>query len=148
MGHYKPHTQETKDLISKKRLLPPSNDHRVNARRERNRLRMRSWVQANPDRVKQRGLAWRNANKQKVRDYNLRSRIGISLSQWDYFFVKQEGKCGICQAVPQKRLVADHCHSTGKFRGLLCIRCNGALGIVERYLNDKIWSEGVDKWLL
>jgi hypothetical protein len=37
--------------------------------------------------------------------------------------------CAICEREPSavRRLDRDHCHATGKPRGLLCARCNRAL---------------------
>jgi len=45
----------------------------------------------------------------------------------------QGHKCAICNKKPaNKRLAIDHDHETGKICGLLCSKCNRALG----YLND------------
>jgi hypothetical protein len=44
--------------------------------------------------------------------------------------IKQDGKCLICLQIP-KRYNVDHCHKTGKIRGLLCSRCNGVLEFIE-----------------
>lgn len=42
---------------------------------------------------------------------------------------KQKGVCAICFLPPLEiRLAVDHCHKTGKIRGLLCTACNNALG--------------------
>ncbi len=48
-------------------------------------------------------------------------------------FASQENKCAICQAILEpyggpKGTHIDHCHSTGKVRGLLCPQCNHGLG--------------------
>ena len=45
-------------------------------------------------------------------------------------FEYQGGKCAICeeQCLTERELAVDHCHKTGKVRGLLCMRCNTALG--------------------
>lgn len=44
--------------------------------------------------------------------------------------VKQEGMCDICNStfVPWTKFHIDHCHATGKVRGLLCHNCNIGLG--------------------
>ncbi len=45
---------------------------------------------------------------------------------------KQKGLCAICREVPEKkRLAVDHCHKTGKIRGLLCNLCNMSIGCLR-----------------
>ena len=46
-------------------------------------------------------------------------------------FDSQNGKCAICDKEPNK-LVVDHCHDSGKIRGLLCHSCNRSISIFER----------------
>jgi len=41
------------------------------------------------------------------------------------------GECPICQTTPSKRLVWDHDHSTGQFRGYICSPCNAAIGMLK-----------------
>lgn len=46
-------------------------------------------------------------------------------------FQAQQGKCAICKHSEvnlKKGLAVDHCHKTGKVRGLLCGNCNNGLG--------------------
>jgi hypothetical protein len=62
------------------------------------------------------------------RDYNLRTRYGISIERYDEMFAVQDGRCAICRRLPgAKRLHVDHEHRTGRVRGLLCVKCNFAL---------------------
>jgi hypothetical protein len=48
-------------------------------------------------------------------------------------YEKQQGKCKICGIKPQttRGLHIDHCHSTGKVRGLLCHGCNTSIGAMK-----------------
>lgn len=45
---------------------------------------------------------------------------------------KQEGRCGCCKKkLPFDKEYIDHCHSTGKVRGILCRNCNTAIGFAK-----------------
>lgn len=58
----------------------------------------------------------------------------ISDAEYRLLFARQQGRCAICETVEHggpsthSRLFADHDHATGEPRGLLCFRCNTALG--------------------
>lgn len=60
---------------------------------------------------------------------------GWSHSDYESAFAKQEGKCGICHTTLSSsrysKLCGDHCHTTGKLRGLLCANCNTAIGLFK-----------------
>lgn len=57
-----------------------------------------------------------------------RSRAyGITEQQYLDMIEAQGGVCAICKR-DMKRPQIDHCHTTGKVRGVLCSACNGALG--------------------
>jgi hypothetical protein len=60
---------------------------------------------------------------------------GITESHYDNLLTSQEGKCSICETNnPSSKhgfFSIDHCHSTGKIRGLLCQHCNKGLGMFK-----------------
>ena len=60
-------------------------------------------------------------------------RYGITLEELKGFEEAAGGRCQICgtseKDAPKGRLHVDHCHETGSVRGLLCQRCNQALGM-------------------
>lgn len=60
----------------------------------------------------------------------LRREFGITVEDYNTLFENQNGCCAICNSTPasDRSLAVDHCHTTGKIRGLLCFRCNGTLG--------------------
>ena len=77
---------------------------------------------------------------------NLKYRYGITEEDYEKLLVKQKHSCKICghkpdkdqtqpdncQTQPDKPLYVDHCHQTKAVRGLLCSKCNLALG----HMND------------
>lgn len=57
-------------------------------------------------------------------------KYGVTKDYLIYLYEQQKGKCAICLEEPKtvRGLHVDHCHQTGKVRGLLCHCCNTALG--------------------
>jgi hypothetical protein len=53
---------------------------------------------------------------------------GLSLEEYDVMAAEQDNRCAICNTETKGRLCVDHCHATGKVRGLLCVNCNIAIG--------------------
>lgn len=66
----------------------------------------------------------------RAKDLRLRSNYGITLEEYKRILKQQRGTCAICKFPPLGRnsLAVDHDHRTGLVRGLLCMRCNRALG--------------------
>jgi hypothetical protein len=74
----------------------------------------------------------RNRNKtyEESRGSRIRS-YGISVEDYDRMLEEQGGTCYICGRAPENRaLDIDHCHKSGKVRGLLCSNHNRALGLL------------------
>ena len=85
-------------------------------------------------------LAWarRNYCPERESSRRLRLQYGLSLEAKRDLLTRQGG-CAICAApaTGDMRLWhTDHCHATGKVRGVLCRRCNLALG----FLDDSVES--------
>ena len=79
---------------------------------------------------------WYRENPSKNKNSRLLKRYGITLEQYNQMSSSQNGVCAICQEAETSKdksgkirdLAVDHCHSTGKVRGLLCNRCNHGIG--------------------
>jgi hypothetical protein len=76
---------------------------------------------------------WRKKNPDLARNHNLKKMFGLTLEQYTEMLTQQNGVCAICeqpeQASRYKYLSVDHCHTSGKIRGLLCSNCNRGLGL-------------------
>lgn len=63
------------------------------------------------------------------RNETIKRVYGLTSEDYDRMLVSQDGRCGICRRRSLKRRLAiDHNHKTKAVRGLLCQRCNRALG--------------------
>lgn len=99
---------------------------------------------------KDKCLAYREKNKEARRESRLLKRYGIDTELYNTMLIEQDYKCKICKNKEIRtdyrtgevsRLAVDHCHKTGKVRGLLCNKCNVMLGLVDdsiSYLTDLI----------
>ena len=68
------------------------------------------------------------------KDRDLRRNYGINEEQYQALRREQEKRCAICGAEEQtdgKRLSVDHDHASNKVRGLLCAKCNHAIGLFD-----------------
>lgn len=93
--------------------------------------------------------------KPKLKGYALKRRYKLSETDYLNLLEKQNNLCAICGCLETaldknlnlpKALAVDHCHTTGKIRGLLCSKCNIGLGNFQdnisylekaiKYLND------------
>ena len=76
----------------------------------------------------------RYAESPKKWERHLRSKYGISASDYASRLTSQGGVCAICKVDPEKidqTLAVDHDHATGEVRGLLCAECNRMLGCAK-----------------
>lgn len=105
---------------------------------------VRAWVEKNKARQFMNQKLWREENQDRKFNNHLGYEYGVTREQYDAMYVSQGGVCAICGALPyhdkrQKKLNVDHDHATGHVRGLLCGRCNRAIGLMlddqDRLLN-------------
>lgn len=71
---------------------------------------------------------------EKNRDQKYRIYYGISIDDYNEIFIKQDGCCRICkrhQSELKRKLSVDHNHETSEIRGLLCNKCNQAIGLLN-----------------
>jgi hypothetical protein len=65
-----------------------------------------------------------------AKQYHPAKRYGVTADHRALLEEQQGGVCAICSLRPDsKELSVDHCHETGRVRGLLCHYCNLAIGL-------------------
>jgi hypothetical protein len=91
-------------------------------------------------------LAGWSKDPERMQHISWRSKIkrlyGLTEEKYNEMLEKQGGACAICKSTVSwsrnykhkkngsSRFMVDHCHETGRVRGLLCTRCNRALGLL------------------
>lgn len=80
------------------------------------------------------GRAHLRKPREQLKRVRGRAQYSITNGEYDALFAKQNGTCAIC-GVPssqhKRSLHVDHNHKTGRIRGLLCVRCNMAIGCAD-----------------
>jgi len=118
---------------NKRRILKVVKKYYVNNRFEAN-SRVKIYYQKNKIKIKKRGKQYYVEKRQRIleekKKYHLLKKYNLTISQFNKLSVQQNGVCAICERenIKGKRLYVDHCHKTGKIRGLLCSECNKGLG--------------------
>lgn len=83
--------------------------------------------------------------KRYKKEKNLKDRYNLTLNQYQKTLEEQNSKCAICnKSINGVNIHTDHCHKTGKFRGLLCRKCNNGLGL---FGDNKFLLENAIKYL-
>lgn len=80
----------------------------------------------------ERNANWNKNNPEKAKSAAIATsrklRFGISREEYSQMLVNQNNSCAICKKEIKWEAHVDHCHTTGKIRGLLCRNCNLGLG--------------------
>lgn len=108
--------------------------------REKNKDHLRKylqeWQKKNKDKIAANQRRWYAKNKTKdnvrnaIKNRWLKRKYNITLDDYQKLLKKQNGECAICGQISSesRTLDVDHCHKSGKIRGLLCPNCNVGLG--------------------
>lgn len=119
----KKHRDENRDRINAaNRKWAHTNVEKIKAKNKR-------WYAQNASKVLARKKERQAAEPDRLMNLHYRRRYGFSIKRYDEMLEAQGHKCALCGAAPgSRRLHADHCHTTGHVRGLLCFSCNSSLG--------------------
>jgi len=90
--------------------------------------------------VKEQSGEWKRSNPDKVRAQAVKKLFGLSWEDYLQKYAEQDGSCAICKthlilygdrAKTDKIANVDHNHTTKQIRGLLCRKCNTAIGLLQ-----------------
>ena len=89
----------------------------------------------NKEKVKEQARRYYENNKEEIIKrtgaYARKRKYNLTQDQILDIFNSQNGLCSICETkmdFTSRHTHVDHCHTTGKIRGLLCSACNCGLG--------------------
>jgi hypothetical protein len=149
------HRHKSSEFLSKDRKWREENHEHI-------RKYMREWRTKNQEKIKEYAAKHRPKSRERnLKRYYENHEInkvrakaerkirlyGVTPGKYQEMLDAQNGECAICRK-PQRDdrpLCIDHCHRSGKVRGLLCDRCNTRLAAIEdesyhrkalAYLND------------
>jgi len=117
-------TQENKEHVR---------EYRERTKEKRNARRRELYAQDEWRRVaaRKQAMEWQRANQDKRKAQRLK-QYQVTLAEFQTLLEKQGSQCAICghadMSNPNIFPVVDHCHATGKVRGILCLNCNHGLG--------------------
>lgn len=131
--------RNNKDLFATRSREYRSNNKKIVAARNAR------WQAENKDKVKEKAARYYSRHREEIlmnykenrEDILWRKRISrflkkykITEEEFNYMMFLQNGVCAICGDPPPdgKLLCVDHEHESGEVRGLLCVRCNTAIG--------------------
>lgn len=106
---------------------------------ERKRQSDKKYRDKNKDKVANKLKKWRAKNydraKARDREVHLKSTYGISFEDKLAMVKAQDGRCLGCavefSGLREADVCVDHCHKTGRVRGILCGWCNRGLGCLK-----------------
>ena len=127
--------QDHKETINKKKSQYRRETTRIFFGKKRKIYRAK-----NKEKMNAKTREYRLANPEKyrksVRNSCLKINYGITLEEWNAMFAAQNMRCAICDSQSPGTQTrggyhTDHCHSSGKVRGILCNACNLMLGAAK-----------------
>ena len=107
------------------------------------------WRQENPEQSKQNVREWHdeNVDYDYRRTFSLKKRYGITQEDFERLHNQQNGLCALCSKPFKKIARVEHCHTTGKVRGLVCDGCNLNIAYYEKFEKNPELIEKIVKYL-
>lgn len=106
--------------------------------KEKYRIYSTDYYHKNKQHIKDIGKKYRISRSTYNRNYNYQRHFGVTIKWYNEKLSKQNGVCAVCGNAETRIIhgkiccfAIDHSHITGKVRGLLCSKCNKAIGLLQ-----------------
>lgn len=127
----RPDVRERQRSLAAERRKDPEYRRRLN---ERNAKHKRTPHALAKSRERLRRYRKTESGRRSILNSVLKKHYGITLADFERLLSNQGGVCAICKKArvskTHPRLNVDHCHKTGRVRGLLCWMCNRGIGLL------------------
>lgn len=123
-------TKESIAAYNKEYFARPEVIERAKIRNAKYRARRQEYKKTEQGKEAERRYITSDKAKLRLKAAALRRNYGLTIEEVGAMKTAQGGVCPICSRVP-KHWHVDHCHATGKVRGMLCGSCNMALGLFQ-----------------
>lgn len=92
-----------------------------------------SYYERNKEKYRQYYLENRHTKIKQSNDAKRKRLFGLTPEEYENLKQTQDYQCAICEddLQPKQKTHIDHCHRTGKVRGILCENCNRGLGMFK-----------------
>lgn len=115
------HAANRETIAARKAIYYAANRDRINAANRARRAQ-------NPEKYRARDRARYQEKRAKSLEAFRRQKYGLEPLAYQAMLDAHDG-CAVCGGATARGLFVDHCHDTGRVRGLLCQNCNTGLGM-------------------
>jgi len=117
-----------------------------NQNKEKRNESHKKWRSKNPDANKnsKRRYYKKHYKRERHRSWERQGILNFSYEDYETLLESQNNCCLICgvsEETLNRPLAVDHCHTTGRVRGLLCDKCNFRVGVIESIENLGIYTK-------
>ena len=126
------------NLTHKKNRKQYHKQYQIDNKKQLSKYHMKYYLDNKNDikqKTKQYHLLHPIKRKRYQKDHHFKYTYGISIKQRNEMIIKQGYECLSChidlRKLKDKDIHIDHNHKTNKIRGILCNKCNFALGLLE-----------------
>jgi hypothetical protein len=129
-------SQDYDNIDNKKQKLKEYSKNYYQLNKEKIKARIKE--NSKTEEFKEKRRVFNKKRKEANRKLYYKKRYGITLEEYNKMLEIQDHKCAICNITESEikhgrntYFAVDHCHNTGKVRGLLCYKCNSILGFIN-----------------